>query len=353
MRKINLLIVLLVSTSVFSQIPTGYYNGTESLSGSDLKNALYNIINGHIEFPYTSSGTDVWDILKQTDKDPNNSNNVIFIHTGWSVNADQEYNDAKGWSREHVWAKSHGDFGTEIGAGTDVHALRPCDISVNEARSNHDFANGGEIYVDVGNDNTSGTTGCKRTSNSWEPRDAIKGDIARMIFYMAVRYEGENDEPDLELVDYVNSSPYKEPFHGKVSDLIEWHINDPVDDWEKNRNNIIYNDFQQNRNPFIDHPEFVSKIWAEIVSINKIKAKTDIINIYPNPVKDTFNIEFFDCKFKPDNVVLLDICGKIIKKIKFTDKKISISTNNLQKGTYLVRIYFLNRIPYNKLIFVK
>ena len=348
-----LLLIILYSNLAFSQIPTGYYNGTEGLSGSDLKNALHNIIKDHTEYPYTSTATDVWDILKQTDKDPNNSDNVIFIHTGWSVNADQEYNEAKGWSREHVWAKSHGNFGTETGAGTDVHALRPCDISVNEARSNYDFANGGEIYIDEGNDNTSGATECKKTSNSWEPRDAVKGDIARMIFYMAVRYEGENNEPDLELVDNVNSSPNKEPFHGKVSDLLKWHINDPVDDWERNRNNIIYYDYQHNRNPFIDYPEFAEKIWSGVLGVNKLLKEVENIQIYPNPVKDTFFVNFYDNSLNPVEVKLIDITGKIIKSIKVTSKKLSISTNNLTKGIYFIKISFLNKPSYSKLIFVE
>jgi len=353
MKVTHLILFLIVCNSVFSQIPEDYYNEAENLSGNELKNALHNIIKNHTEFPYTSSSTDVWDILKQTDKDPNNSNNVIFIHTGWSVNAAQEYNEAKGWSREHVWAKSHGDFATKQGAGTDVHALRPCDISVNEARSNYDFANGGDTYNDAGNDNTSGITECKKTSNSWETRDAVKGDVARMIFYMAVRYEGENNEPDLELVNYVNSSPNKEPFHGKLADLLEWHINDPVDDWEKNRNNIIYNNYQHNRNPFIDHPEFAGKIWPEIVSINKIEEEYKKINIYPNPVKDTVYIDFNNKNFKPINILLIDICGKIIISKKVENYKEVISTNNLNKGIYLIKIVFPNKPAYNKLIIVE
>jgi len=314
---------------------------------------LHNIIKNHTEYPYTSTATDVWDILKQTDKDPDNPNNVIFIHTGWSVNAAQEYNYAKGWSREHIWAKSHGDFGTETGAGTDVHSLRPCDISVNEARSNYDFANGGDVYVDAGNDNTSGITECKQTSNSWETRNAVKGDVARMIFYMAVRYEGENNEPDLELVDNVNTSPHKEPFHGKLSDLLEWHINDPVDDWERNRNDIIYNNYQHNRNPFIDHPEFVEKIWPELVNINSLIKKSDIIDIYPNPVKDTFFVKFKNNYLKPTEIVIIDINGKTIKKIKVDNNKVSISVNNMKQGIFLVKINFLNKPTYSKLLFIK
>ncbi|MDP8204911.1 MAG: endonuclease [Candidatus Tenebribacter mawsonii] len=129
--KFIFVIVLAIFSSLHADIPEGYYYSAAGLSGEDLKSALHDIIDDHVEFPYTSTSTDTWDILKETDRDPNNPDNVILIYTGWSVDAAQEYNNGQGWSREHVWAKSHGDFGTAIGAGTDVHNLRPCDISVN------------------------------------------------------------------------------------------------------------------------------------------------------------------------------------------------------------------------------
>ena len=127
---------------------------------------------------------------------------------------------------------------------------------MNSTRNNKDFDDGGTEYIDG-----DFPTGCLRDSDSWEPRDSEKGDVARMLFYMAVRYEGEDGEPDLELSDEVNTAPT--PFHGRLSTLLEWHENDPVDDWERRRNDIIYIDFQNNRNPFIDHPEFVDLIWGD------------------------------------------------------------------------------------------
>lgn len=81
-----------------------------------------------------------------------------------------------------------------------------------------------------------------------------------MIFYMAVRYEGERSgEPDLEVSEWMNSS--KSPYHGKLSTLLEWHKQDPVSEFEIRRNNLIYENWQGNRNPFIDHPEWVYEIW--------------------------------------------------------------------------------------------
>jgi endonuclease I len=264
MRYLFLIFFILSFNIVSSQIPDGYYDGTDNLDGSELKTKLYQIIKGHQEFPYTSSNTDVWDILKETDKDTNNTDNVILLYTGWSVNGEQEYNSGNGWSREHVWAKSHGDFGTTMGAGTDVHHLRPCDISVNSARSNRWFAECTEQYYDGDTPTDSWTSS---TNWYWKPRDEVKGDVARMIFYMATRYEGENGEPDLEVIDTIpsdNNTPL--PIHAKLSDLYLWHKQDPVDELERTRNNIIYSDYQNNRNPFIDHPEFVKKIWIDSVT---------------------------------------------------------------------------------------
>ena len=247
---------------LFGQIPNGYYDEAQGLTGDILKTELNNIIKDHIEFPYTSSGTDVWDILKETDKDPNNPNNVILLYTGWSKNGEDEYNGGNGWNREHVWAKSHGDFGNEIGIGTDVHALRPCDVSVNSARSNRWFAECSTEYIDG-----DGPTGCYTSSTEWvwKPNENVKGDVARMIFYMATRYEGEDLEPDLQIIDYLPpNNNTSDPIHAKLSDLLVWHMQDPVDDWERNRNDIIYYDYQNNRNPFIDQPEFAELIWGDL-----------------------------------------------------------------------------------------
>ena len=143
-------------------------------------------------------------------------------------------------------------------APLDIHHLRPADASVNSAKNNRDFDYGIDRYEDG-----SGWTDCYTDTDIWEPRDEVKGDVARMIFYMATRYEGENGEVDLEVVDYVNTagSTY-EPYYGKLSTLLTWHNIDPVDNWEIGRNNIIYSSYQGNRNPFIDHPEYVNLIWG-------------------------------------------------------------------------------------------
>ncbi len=237
-----------------------YYNGTENKWGSDLKAALHNIIKGHTAYPYSSSSPDVWDILKNSDEDPNNSSNVILLYTGWSYKKSaQNTGDNNGWNREHSWAKSHGDFSKRIPEGTDAHHLRPADVTVNSRRGSLDFDNGGNLYTD-----DDGATGCRVDGDSWEPRDLEKGDVARMMYYMAVRYEGDQEygvtTKDLELVDYIPSSPSKQPKIGKLSTLYTWHLADTVSAWERRRNERIFSNWQHNRNPFIDYPQLAERL---------------------------------------------------------------------------------------------
>lgn len=238
---------------VFCEIPPGYYDSASGLTGDALKTALNDIIDGHIEFSYDAAK----EALKVTDEDTINSDNVICLYTGWSYAKTEFGNGSEQWNREHTWSKSHGDFGDLPPAGTDIHHLRPADASVNSAKNNRDFHTGTTQYIDG-----SGPTDCYMDTDIWEPRDAVKGDVARMIFYMATRYEGENGEVDLEIVDYVNTAPSYEAYYGKLTTLMQWHIDDPVDSWEISRNNIIYTSYQENRNPYIDHPEYVNLIWG-------------------------------------------------------------------------------------------
>ena len=241
---------IIVQCSAEAYYTDSYYDPTQNKWGADLKASLHNIIKGHTEYSYG----DLWDILSDTDEDPNNPNNVILIYTGWSYPKSNHGGNPDQWNREHVWAKSHGDFGTNPPAGTDVHHIRPCDVSVNSKRGNLDFDNGGTEYVDP-----DGDTGCHYDSDSWEPRDEDKGDVARMMYYMVVRYEGEEGY-DLELVDYTPSTTGNDPVFGKQSTLYQWHWMDSVDNWERRRNDRIYNNWQHNRNPFIDHPEFADRL---------------------------------------------------------------------------------------------
>ena len=248
---------ILSGTFSFGQIPAGYYNGTNGKSGDELKEQLNDIIADHEELSYKKC----WTALSILDQDPNNSENIIGFYSRFSIPSAPDSNNRRKWDREHIWAKSRGDFGTRMGAGTDLHHLRAADKSTNSARNNRSFDVCEKPYIDQGGDYKGPTDAKKGDDWTWEPPDNLKGDVARMMFYMVVRYEGENNEPDLELTNDLPDKYDKSPFHGKLSTLLIWHSADPVSTDEKTRNNLIYQNYQNNRNPFIDRPEFVSLIW--------------------------------------------------------------------------------------------
>lgn len=327
--------LILFIASVYSQIPPGYYDDAQGLKGEALKTALHNIIDDHTEYSYN----DLRDfILENTDEDPNNSNNIILLYTGRSQNKNTFGGNANDWNREHVWAKSHGDFGNTPPCGTDAHHIRPTDASVNSARGNKDFDNGGVEHSEA--------EGNYYTSSTWEPRDAVKGDVARMIFYMEVRYEGGSGELDLEVVDWVNTSP--DPEHGKFSTLYEWHQQDPPDAFEINRNEVIYS-YQDNRNPFIDHPEYLINIYepsvntAELTSENKIK-------IYPNPSCDFISVINLPSDLKNWEIRISNIYGtEVINETRIQQASI----NNIDVSELPGGIYILSLIQENKVYSIK
>ena len=223
-----------------------YYAPAVGKTGTALRTSLHDIIDDHTKLSYDQ----VWTALKDTDQDPADTANVIEVYSGRSISKGLNGGDPDDWNREHVWAQSHGGFGTTAGPGTDVHHLRPEDVTVNSTRGNKDF--------DLGGTAVSQCSDCWTDSDSFEPRDAVKGDVARMLFYMAIRYEGDDGYVNLELNDAVNQTT---PWHGKVSVLLRWNSEDPVSTFEMRRNDRIHSTWQGNRNPFIDHPEWAAAIW--------------------------------------------------------------------------------------------
>lgn len=232
---------------------SAYYTGTSGKTGAALKAQLNSVLRGHLRLTYAQ----VWDALKYTDEDPANTNNVILLYAGRSqaktfTASSSTSQDA--WNREHVWAKSHGFPNESQYAHTDIHHLRPADVSINSTRGNKDFDNGGTALAESPSNKTD--------ADSFEPRDAVKGDVARMMFYMDVRYEGGDDSgtPDLSIPN-VAPTGSSAPQMGKLCTLVAWHRADPVDAFETRRNQRIY-EIQQNRNPFIDNPQWVEAIYG-------------------------------------------------------------------------------------------
>jgi endonuclease I len=239
------------NTVVTSNYPNDYAlaiaDSAAGLSGSALKSALHNIIDGHTTMSYSA----VWEALKVLDQDPNNSANVIEFYSGVSTPKTNNGGGADNWNREHTWPQSHGDFGTSNGPGTDVHHLRPEDVTVNSTRGSKDFDLGGLAVAEC-ND-------CWTDADSFEPRDSVKGDLARGILYMAVRYNGDDGFAHLEVNNSINGSTN---YLGKVCVLLNWHNADPVTTAERARNDKIYSTYQHNRNPIIDHPEYANSIFG-------------------------------------------------------------------------------------------
>lgn len=219
-------IVLSLTTSV---IYTGYYEGIDGLTGVALLNELNEILNDG--FSGVTYG-DARYILDETDADPSDPSKVILVYLQTSVSG--TWDSGITWNREHVWPQSllgeSADNGT-VNMASDLQNLKPANPSENSSRGNKYFDN-------------------STTSTTYEPPSEVKGDVARILFYMCVMYD------ELDLVES-NPSTYQ---MARLSVLLLWNVEDPVDDFERNRNEIIYS-YQGNRNPFIDHPELADLIW--------------------------------------------------------------------------------------------
>lgn len=259
LRPLNICLIAIllagVSPTVFAQYdpPSGYYDSANGLTGSALRSALHNIIDDHNDYPYTSSSTDTWDILSDADEDPGDSGYVITIYYNNSM---VETSSSGPWNREHSWPSSYALDGTD--AYTDCHHLRASYPNYNSSRGNKyfDWSSGSSYAVLNSSYNN------YADSDSWQVWEGRRGDIARSMFYMDVRYEGDSGDPDLVLTDNTSMIDTGSPYMGKLSTLIEWHEEDPVDEKERRRNHVVYG-YQNNRNPFVDHPEYVALIFGD------------------------------------------------------------------------------------------
>ncbi len=264
-----------------------YYATVNASSAATLRQTLHAVIDDHVRFPYTASSTDTWDILERAQQNPANSSRIIDTYKNASYRKGTDR--VTKYNREHVWPKSLGfakDGGTNY-PYTDCHHLFLCDSQYNSDRGNMPFdktsSSGSErtTYLTNGSGGGSGVypgnsnwfTG-QWTSGSWEVWKGRRGDIARAMFYMDVRYEGGKhgssgaNEPDLILTDnrqlIINSQSSSNrsiAYMGMLSTLLQWHREDPVDAGEKLRNDTVFG-YQKNRNPFVDHPEWVSTLFG-------------------------------------------------------------------------------------------
>ena len=287
-RALPVLSALLASaTLAHAQAPAGYYTSVDTTNGTTLRTTLHAVIDDHTRIPYTATTTDTWNVLELADQNANATSQILDVYRNASyvkVGAGNlDYN------REHTWPSSYG-FPTDGSTNypyTDCHHLFLVDDSYNSSRGNNPYrfcptgcselvtlANngaGGGAGVYPGNSNWRTGAGATGTWETWNDR---RGDVARALLYLDVRYEGGTHgvtgaaEPNLVLTDneaLIASSNtganVSVAYMGMLSVLLQWHAQDPVDAKEMARNNAVFQ-FQGNRNPFIDHPEWVACVFG-------------------------------------------------------------------------------------------
>lgn len=315
---------------VKSTKPEGYYDGIDGQAGEALRKALQDII-ANPAVVRAQTYNDVIDMLKEADQNPENSNQVWLVYSetprskfDFQITSDN-FNT---WNREHTWPRSRGGFDNRIGddafdgknvfwesnadstrhANSDVHAIRAEDSQENSSRGNQFY---GEYNGPVGN------------------IGSFKGDVARGIFYLDVRYNG---------LEVVNGFPETEVGKfGDLATLLEWHRNDPPDDFEMNRNNVVYT-WQYNRNPFIDMPDLVEYFWGD--KVNEVwrnptstqQPQTTVYAIYPNP---SSNRIFINGIASSTDIELYNSIGILVHKINAAENTyLDVQT----KGIYCLKL---------------
>lgn len=234
-----------------------YYSGLDAsaLGGAALKNALHALVSPHTVVSYA----DAWNALATLDADPSDATKIIGIYSNHHHDAVAARGVSTGWNREHSWPKSYGvDYsGPDF---SDLHALYAADWNVNSARGNLYFD---DCPLSAGCSQPAHAEAAASTAKDsarFQPPADRRGDLARAMFYMATRYDGaESFTTDLELADVPDA---RTSTMGKLSTLLAWHAADPVSAAEAARNARICSDYQRNRNPFVDHPEWAECIFA-------------------------------------------------------------------------------------------
>lgn len=283
---------LLAATAVSQQqLPGNYYDSIDTSSASALRTTLNARISGHTRLPYTASSTDTWDVLEAAQEDPSSSIRIIDIYLNASYPKHGTQNTD--YNREHAWPKSFGFPSNRPGPHTDCHALFLCNDSYNTSRFNNPFDDltpncasdpscgiekwtllqpGGTVNgTGVFPGNSNWRTVASGAYGSWQVWSERRGDIARAMFYLDVRYalgDAQIAEPDLILTDNraliaasSTGSDENVAYMGALSTLLRWHCEDPPDAYERRRNDVVFQ-YQGNRNPFIDNPGWVDIVWS-------------------------------------------------------------------------------------------
>ncbi|MFZ4401598.1 MAG: endonuclease [Bacteroidales bacterium] len=342
-----LAIVYIIQYVAIAQIPNGYYDPANGLTGAPLKTALYNIIKGHTDKGYDGlyacyTTTDnlpsgkVWDMYSIK---ANDSANYWYTNSASNSNQCGNYNsEGDCYNREHSFCDSW--LGQASPQRSDLFHVYPTDGYVNNRRSSYPHgkvgsaswtsSNGSKLGI---SDPSTGYTGIV-----FEPIDQFKGDFARSYFYVATRYENlisgwSNNGSASELLAGNSYPAFKTWF---LNLMIQWCTQDPVSQKEIDRNNAVYA-YQHNRNPYIDHPEYIAAVWGSGTNIsttaNDLSGK---ISVYPNPVKEKLNIDIYSSLTLPENISVTDISGRIIYHSTQVTSHQQIDVSSFESGMYFV-----------------
>ncbi len=311
------------SLSVFGQIPAGYYDSASGLTGSDLKTTLYNIIKN----PNVDSYDNLWADFEQTDKHTDGTVWDIYSNYTFHFTSDQcgNYNsEGDCFNREHSFPKSW--FNDASPMYSDLFHIYPSDGYVNGQRSNLP-------YGEVGTATYTSTNGCKKGNNTYgtysgtvfEPADEYKGDLARTYFYMVTCYENlvaswETNEAGVDAM--LNGTSFPAFENWSLQMLMDWNDQDPVDQKEIDRNNAVFN-IQGNRNPFIDHPEYVCLVWGNNCPNNLISLNQNPDNITISYEQDKIKVYGISDVSHTENVQIYNETGQTIAQ-----KKTVVQTGN-------------------------
>ena len=276
MKKVLCLSLVLGLRLAGAAEPPGYYDPASGLTGAVLRTALHDIIKGHTVIGYTATRTP----LEMIDQDPANSANLILLYERASSPKSFFVNGNNGgWNREHCWPNSLG-IDDALPAYSDLFNLRACGSISNSDRDNlyYDESTVGAAGYEIPSGSTSPL--CSQDSDSWEPPDEVKGDLARSMFYMDIRYEGGGSEPNLVLTENVASISTNNANMGRISTLLIWHFLDPVSPAERTRAEGAFN-YQGNRNPFVDRPAWVEAIYGEVFKLIAIPSGNTLTLSWP------------------------------------------------------------------------
>jgi endonuclease I len=339
MKKI-LLSLCLIPVICFSQIPTGYYNSAQGLTGNALKVALHNIIDNHTQISYNA----LWNAYKKTDKKANGKVWDMYsdIPSGtppyqFTFSTDQCGNyavEGDCYNREHSWPQSW--FNSVSGPVSDLFHIYPTDGKVNGQRSNYPYGNVTTAsWTSLNGGKLGPCTNLGYNQTVFEPINEYKGDFARTYFYMSTRYYSEDGGWSTSAA--TNKSVIL-PWQMNV--LLQWNQLDPVSAKEIARNDSIYYKFQNNRNPFIDNPQWADSIWAVdmTVFVKELELQQSF-SVFPNPATSTFQIINKSAHQTVVNLKVMSMTGALMEeKLISLEEAVSIDCHSWANGIYTISL---------------